>query len=108
MWNVTRKSYLGRFLALGGRTWTVFLVVLGLAPATPARNGPQQAPVPERIERIRAALNEQGPDALGSAAALAPTGLQEGEEEGEEEEGEEEKKPPDWDDWNNWNDWADF
>lgn len=108
MWNVTRKSYLGRLAALGGRTWTVFLVVLGLVPATPARPDPEQAPVPERMERIRAALDEQSLGSPGSVATLAPTGLQEGEEEGEEEEEEEEERPPDWDDWNNWNDWADF
>lgn len=96
MRNAVLKINLKEIAARGARAWMVGLVVLGLTPAAPARAEPERTPVPERIERIRTALDERGPGALGTVAGVVTPDPQDP------------KEDPDWDDWNDWDDWADF
>lgn len=95
-------SGLKALAAFISRTSAVSLVVLGLTPAAPARAEPERTPVPERIERIRTALDERGPDTLGSLATVLPAAEEDSDKKKKK------KKPPNWDDWDDWNDWADF
>lgn len=102
MRNAVLKMKLKEIAARGARAWMVGLVVLGLTPAAPARAEPERTPVPERIERIRTALDERGPDTLGSLATVLPAAEEDSDKKKKK------KKPPNWDDWDDWNDWADF
>lgn len=96
MWKANRKKNLDRLRALGGRIWPVGLLVLGLTPPAPAQIAREDIPVPDRIERIRTALDERGLGALGIVAGVVTPDPQDP------------KEDPEWDDWNDWDDWADF
>lgn len=87
--------------AVASRASAVGLVVLGLAPPAAAQQlQPAGRSVGERIERVRSALHERGPGALGPmASALGAT------EQDPPPAPEPEPNPPDW---NDWNDWADY
>lgn len=99
MARTTLQTKLKKIAARVTQASTLGLVVLGLTPAEPARGEPDRTPVPERIDRIRTALDERSPSPLGTVAGVVTPGPQDPDEE---------KKPPGWDDWNDWNDWSDF
>jgi hypothetical protein len=91
------------------RASAVALVMLGLAPPAAAEQAqPVRRSVGERIERVRNALHEQGPAALGPLAGALGTGDQDPEEPKPDPEKPKPKPKPKPPDWNDWNDWSDF
>lgn len=88
------------------RASAVALVVLGLAPPAAAEQPqPARRSVGERIERVRSALHERGPGALGPVASALGAVDQDPQPASEEPKPKPKPKPTDW---NDWNDWADF
>jgi hypothetical protein len=97
-------SGLKALAAVISRASAVALVVLGLAPPAAAEQGqPVRRSVGERIERVRSALHERGPGALGPiASALVATEQDPPPAPEPKPKPKPKPKPPDW------NDWADF